>query len=112
MSDDDLIRRMDAIRACQVGPSDEWSKSTKDGYNQAATDCAMNILRIPTSTDLADALAVPEIAALVKAVRRFEMLMQTQIRTADFHGGGCGCIRCAEDDMFAALRAIGEPRNG
>jgi hypothetical protein len=43
----DLIRRMDAIQACQVGPSDEWSRDTKSGYNQAATDCAMNILRVP-----------------------------------------------------------------
>lgn len=42
----DLISRMDALQACQVGPSDEWSRSTKSGYNQAATDCAMNILRI------------------------------------------------------------------
>ena len=42
----DLINRMDAIQACQVGPSDEWSKSTKSGYAQAATDCARNILRI------------------------------------------------------------------
>jgi len=47
MSDNDLIRRMDAVQACQVGPSDEWSKSTRGGYNQAATDCAMNILRVP-----------------------------------------------------------------
>jgi len=43
----DLIRRMDAVQACQVGPSDEWSSDTKSGYNQAATDCAMNMLRIP-----------------------------------------------------------------
>lgn len=42
----DLIRRMDAIQACQVGPSDEWARATKDGYNQAATDCQRNILRI------------------------------------------------------------------
>ena len=42
----DLISRIDAVQACQVGPSDEWSRSTKSGYNQAATDCAMNILRI------------------------------------------------------------------
>jgi hypothetical protein len=47
MSDDDLIRRMDAVQACQVGPSDEWSRSTKSGYYQAATDCYMNILKIP-----------------------------------------------------------------
>ena len=43
---DDLIRRMDAVQACKVGPSDEWSRSTKSGYNQAAMDCAMNILRL------------------------------------------------------------------
>ena len=43
----DLIRRMDAVQACQVGPSGEWSRDTKSGYNQAATDCAMNILRVP-----------------------------------------------------------------
>lgn len=42
----DLIRRMDAIQACQVGPSDEWARATKDGYNQAATDCQRNILLI------------------------------------------------------------------
>jgi len=43
----DLIFRMDAVQACQAGPSDEWSKATKDGYNQAATDCARNMLRVP-----------------------------------------------------------------
>ena len=42
----DPIHRMDAIQACQVGPSDEWSKATKSGYEQAATDCQRNILRI------------------------------------------------------------------
>jgi hypothetical protein len=47
---DDFIRRIDAMQACQVGPSDEWSKSTRDGYNQAATDCAMNMLRVPAVT--------------------------------------------------------------
>lgn len=55
----DLIRRMDAVQACQVGPSDEWSQSTKSGYNQAATDCAMNILRIPAvQPDLTDPVVV------------------------------------------------------
>lgn len=43
----DLILRMDAVQACQVGPSDEWSRDTKSGYNQAATDCATNILHVP-----------------------------------------------------------------
>jgi len=45
----DLIRRIDAMQACQVGPSDEWAKATKDGYNQAATDCAMAILRVDSA---------------------------------------------------------------
>ena len=48
----DLISRMDAIQACEVGPSDEWSKATRSGYCQAATDCARNILRIATQPDL------------------------------------------------------------
>ena len=48
MSNKDLIKRIDAIQACQVGPSDEWSRSTKSGYRQAATDCAVNILNVPS----------------------------------------------------------------
>lgn len=49
-NDTDMIRRMDAVQACQAGPSDEWSRATRDGYNQAATDIAMNMLRIPAVT--------------------------------------------------------------
>ena len=56
----DWISRMDAVQACQVGPSDEWSRSTKSGYNQAATDCAMNILCIPAVQP--DAAAIREAA--------------------------------------------------
>lgn len=52
----DLIRRIDAMQACQVGPSDEWAKATKDGYNQAATDCAMAILRIAPISSTAPAV--------------------------------------------------------
>jgi hypothetical protein len=44
--DTDLIRRIDAMQATQVGPSDEWANATKSGYNQAATDIAMNIMKI------------------------------------------------------------------
>ena len=47
MTNDDLIRRGDAIAACAVGPSDEWARATKSGYTQAATDCTFNVLRIP-----------------------------------------------------------------
>lgn len=56
----DLIPRMAAIQACQVGPSDEWSKATKSGYEQAATDCQRNILRIkPAAIDPAQARVKP-----------------------------------------------------
>ena len=43
---------------------------------------------------------------LVEAASRFEKLMRTQLRTADFHGAHCKCIRCAEDELFAALAAL------
>lgn len=43
---DDLISRMDAVQATRVGPSDEWSRDTKGGYELAATDCMMNILKV------------------------------------------------------------------
>ena len=62
----DLILRMDAIQACQVGPSDEWAKATKSGYTQAATDCARNILRITPQPDPRDEV----IARLVEALER------------------------------------------
>lgn len=52
-TDDDLIRRGDAIAACAVGPSDEWARATKSGYMQAATDCTFNVLRIPAAVSRA-----------------------------------------------------------
>ena len=60
----DLIRRIDAMQACQVGPSDEWSKATKDGYNQAATDCAMAILRVAPVPAANDEVASYKMAAM------------------------------------------------
>ena len=63
----DLIRREDAVQACQVGPSDEWSRDTKSGYNQAATDCAMNMLRVP-AVKPSDTVQ-PQIDAAVKSER-------------------------------------------
>lgn len=77
---DDLIRRMDAVQACQVGPSDEWSRSTKSGYNQAATDCAMNILKIPRADlppTLSAALEVPEVAAMWHALLTWDAAHRT-----------------------------------
>lgn len=69
MRDSDLIRRIDAMQACHVAPSDEWAKATKDGYNQAATDCAMSIMRIePVATPTnAQIMADPRVKALIQA---------------------------------------------
>jgi hypothetical protein len=47
--DNDMILRIHAVQATQVGPSDEWSNATKSGYNQAATDIAMNIMKVPAA---------------------------------------------------------------
>jgi len=69
----DLINRMDAIQACQVGPSDEWSKATKSGYEQAATDCARNILKIsPAAIDVQTDPRDAQIAALVEALEAYK----------------------------------------
>lgn len=43
---------------------------------------------------------------LIKAVGRFETLIRSQLRTADFHSAQCKCIRCAEDDILAAFAAL------
>ena len=64
---DDLISRMDAVQATRVGPSDEWSRDTKSGYELAATDCMMNILKVPPA-DLSSplgAVAMREACATV-----------------------------------------------
>ena len=67
---DDLISRMDAVQATRVGPSDEWSRDTKSGYELAATDCMMNILKVPPA-DLSSPLgAVAMRDAVYKAARR------------------------------------------
>ena len=70
----DLIRRIDAMQACQVGPSDEWSKATKDGYNQAATDCAMAILRVAPVSAANDEVAKPAPAVTVQGWQPIETL--------------------------------------
>ena len=53
---DDLISRMDAVQETRVGPSDEWSRDTKGGYELAATDCMMNVLKIKSAADLSSPL--------------------------------------------------------
>ena len=42
----DLISRMDAVQATRAGPSDEWSRDFKTGYEWAATEIMMNVLKI------------------------------------------------------------------
>jgi hypothetical protein len=63
---DDLISRMDAVQATRVGPSDEWSRATKDGYELAATDCMMNILKIPPADRIRQLEVDAREAALVQ----------------------------------------------
>jgi hypothetical protein len=65
----DLISRHMAVAACAIGPSDEWSKATRSGYERAALDCTMNILRIESELPhpLA-ALAMRERAASVTGI--------------------------------------------
>lgn len=66
---DDLISRMDAVQATRVGPSDEWSRDTKSGYELAATDCMMNILKV-LPADLSStqgAVAMRDVASAVVA---------------------------------------------
>ena len=87
----DMISRMDAIQACQVGPSDEWSKSTKSGYEQAATDCQRNILRIKPAAlephpDPRDAVIAQLVEALEYADRmvRLDLIHMTDFDHDDF----------------------------
>jgi hypothetical protein len=44
----DLIRRDDALAACDIGPCSEWNDYTKDGYSLAADDCKRGIAALPT----------------------------------------------------------------
>ena len=66
---DDLISRMDAVQATRVGPSDEWSRDFKAGYEFAATECMMNILKV-LPADLSPplgAVAMRDVASAVVA---------------------------------------------
>ena len=98
----DLIRRIDAMQACQVAPSDEWSKATKGGYNQAATDCAMALLKCePVPPTLSAAMELPEVRALVEAAMPYILPVQN----ADYSRQ----LR-QHDALAAALAAIKEPK--
>jgi len=103
-----LIPRMDAIQACQVGPSDEWSKATKSGYEQAATDCQRNILRIkPAAIEPQPDPRDEVIARLVEAAEALltQHTLENPMRIGDFHGEMCQCRRCGFDRLSTALAA-------
>lgn len=46
----DLIKRDDALVACDIAPADEWNEYTKDGYIFAAEECKRNIAALPAVT--------------------------------------------------------------
>lgn len=101
MSEADLIRRIDAMQACQVGPSDEWAKATKSGYNQAATDCAINIMRIePIAPTTAQLMADERVKSLVEAGERMRAYF-TKCNSGDVYAGS---------DFEAALAKLKEPK--
>lgn len=106
----DLINRMDAVQACQIGPSDEWAKATKDGYNQAATDCAFNILKIkPTIIGTATPAPSDKIAeAARKCVALLDGLVAESGRGIDY--GEEDAFRMGEWFEDADLAAIEELR--
>lgn len=43
----DLIKRDDALAACDIVPPDEWHLYSRDGYEFAAHDCIRNIAALP-----------------------------------------------------------------
>ena len=107
MSDFDMIRRIDAMQACQVGPPDEWARATKSGYNQAATDCAMNILRLePVATSSAAQIAADtRVQALVEALEKIRH-EASRARGEQSHRDAC---KLASRVSSAALAAFKEP---
>ena len=99
MSDNDLIRRWDALRIMSdgdgvVGPDyPEWF------INRYAAINAIPAVQ-PTVS--------PGVAALVEAVE--VLLMQhdfeNPMRQADYHGDICQCRRCRMDGLRAALARV------
>lgn len=63
---DDLIKRDDALAACDIGPCSEWTNYTKDGYSHAADDCKRGIAALPAVDPVVihqvDAAAIREAA--------------------------------------------------
>jgi hypothetical protein len=91
----DLIPRHMAVAACAIGPSDEWSKSTRSGYEQAALDCTMNILRVESE------LPHP-LAALAMRERAAKACDSIAGNTADFPRD----YRRAAGQCSAMIRAL------
>ena len=115
----DLIRRIDAMQACQVGHSDEWSKATKYGYNQmvdAATAAGVVVWWDNEAQEIKMAVTVQEAArVLLDAFMRKDIdpldAVDPQIEAlAIKHSGNRGDpviqLEIAEEFFCAALRSI------
>jgi hypothetical protein len=98
----DLIERMDAVQATRVGPSDEGSSATKDGYELAATDCMMNILQIPPAAEVLRLTArIAQLEALVAAADRLAASMVSIL--SPFQDADFGRQMREHDERVAAL---------
>ena len=107
----DLIRRIDAMQACQVAPSDEWSKATKGGYNQAATDCAMALLKCePVPPTLSAAMELPEVRAMKEALELARNRLQRLAIEFPTESEGRYEVNEWVEEATAALAAIKEPK--
>ena len=53
----DLIKRDDALAACDIAPPDEWNDYTKGGYDFAAEECRRNIAALPANPVVNDPAA-------------------------------------------------------
>lgn len=75
-----------------------------------SAEAEANAQLIATAPDLArayiaQAARIEAADKLAEACTRLRKIMETQLRTADFHREGCKCPRCAEDAIYAALSA-------
>lgn len=107
-----LIKRDDALAACEIGPSDEWHMHTKSGYELAANDCKRNIDAVPAidiATIREDAIREAAVVAEVLAARWWkEYKDRLSPHCADPHYQGMS--DGADDVADAILELIGEKK--
>ena len=98
------------VIACSKCNSEVWEKN--DGHYDhdfiPMISYAWNRRITPT---LSDALALPEVAALVEAAKVIadRNKFANPMRSADMHKGNCQCARCHYDALDAALDALSTP---